>query len=139
MNLIFEDLINNISENTEYKQYFSLAFLLFITFLFLYFIDKFVLVESKKKNLTEYEVYDYIEENIYDNIFYRNLIKLITPDKGDVVTLKDGRWGNLFGKITRYNYEDSSYNIKITKKLNPNNSDFPKRIINRDRDEFYTN
>ena len=57
------------------------------------------------------------------------------PDKGDYVILRNGRWDNLLGKITRYN-EDDTYNIKITKTLNPYNNDIPKRRITRERDNF---
>ena len=37
----------------------------------------------------------------------------------------------MFGYITRMN-DDNSYNIKITKTLNPFDSRFPKNVITRD-------
>ena len=88
---------------------------------------------SKKKRE---QVYEYIEQNIWRDSFFSKLYKILIPDKGDTVVLRHGRWSNLSGRITKCNSKNS-YNIKLTKSLNPYHNDIPKKRIIRHREDFY--
>jgi len=118
---------------------FDLNLTILFTFLITFMVISFFNINTSNEVKVNDMILDYVENNITDNSFYKSIIKIVSPDKGDIVILKYGRWNNLLGKVTRYNFEDNSYNIKVTKNLNPNNNDIPKRVINRDRDDFYSN
>lgn len=118
---------------------FDLNLTILFTFLITFMVISFFNINTSNEVKVNDMILDYVENNITDNSFYKSIIKIVSPDKGDIVILKYGRWNNLLGKVTRYNFEDNSYNIKVTKNLNPNNNDIPKRVINRDRDDFFSN
>lgn len=127
MNNLFIDNFNNI--------YLFLA----LSFGYLVILKICNLLFSTNNRITDSEIYDYLEDNIWDNSFEKIIRKIVLPMKGDYVILQNGRWDNQVGKITRYNDYDDTYNIKITKKLNPDNNNIPKRIITRERDDFIVN
>jgi hypothetical protein len=132
MNMAYENIlltINNLHLENILYMYIFISLLVILGILFA------LLPQNKTKTMTNNQVYEYIEDNIWQYNFWETIHKIVVPDKGDYVILQNGRWDNLYGQITRYN-EDDTYNIKITKKLNPYNNDFPKRRITRERDEF---
>ena len=130
----------NISEN--YDQKLIICYLIIVyCFFMIYFYLKNNKVEQVKHELDDQTVLNYIEKKSYDydnNFinFFSILEKIVGPYKGDIVTLKYGKWKNYFGLITKYNELDNTYNIKIQKNLNPDYSEYPKRKIVRNRDEF---
>ena len=127
MNMI--NILDNLNLGNFLYMYIFGSFLVILGILFS------LLPQNKTSSMTNDQVYEYIEDNIWKNNFFQTVRKIVVPDKGDYVILRNGRWDNLLGKITRYN-EDDTYNIKITKTLNPYNNDIPKRRITRERDNF---
>lgn len=134
----------NILDNLNEKILLTINNLNLGNFLYMYIFGSFLVIlgilfsllpQNKTSSMTNDQVYEYIEDNIWKNNFFQTVRKIVVPDKGDYVILRNGRWDNLLGKITRYN-EDDTYNIKITKTLNPYNNDIPKRRITRERDNF---
>jgi len=123
MNNLFLDNFNNI----------YLFFALSLGYLVIFNICSLLFMENNR--ITDSQIYQYLEDNIWDNSFEETIRKIVVPMKDDHVILQNGRWIDQVGKITRYN-EDDTYNIKITKKLNPDNNNIPKRIITRERNEF---
>ena len=84
--------------------------------------------------ITREIVYDYIKNHIDDCNFQKQIIKLLDPNIGNQVVMKNGKWQNLIGKITHIN-EDNTFNIKITKNLNGNVA-VPTKVISRARNDF---
>ena len=109
---------------------------LFLSFLVIFGILMALSPSNKTKSMTNEQVYEYIEQNIWRDSFFSKLYKILIPDIGDTVVLRHGRWSNLSGRITKCNSKNS-YNIKLTKSLNPYHNDIPKKRIIRHRDEFY--
>lgn len=107
----------------------------------LYFYFKKPNIKIIKKELDDFIVLDYIEKKSYDydnnfRSFFRVLEKIVVPYKGDIVYLRNGKWKNYFGLITKYNESDDTWNIKIHKNLNPETNNYPKRKIIRNRNDF---
>jgi len=109
---------------------------LFLSFLVIFGILMALSPSNKTKSMTNEQVYEYIEQNIWRDSFFSKLYKILIPDIGDTVVLRHGRWSNLSGRITKCNSKNS-YNIKLTKSLNPYHNDIPKKRIIRHREDFY--
>lgn len=109
---------------------------LFLSFLVIFGILMALSPSNKTKSMTNEQVYEYVEQNIWKESFFSKLYKILIPDIGDTVVLRHGRWSNLSGRITKCNSKNS-YNIKLTKSLNPYHNDIPKKRIIRHREDFY--
>ena len=119
----------NQYSNPFFLIYFGSGLLLFLSILS--FFPKIVHKNNKLLNL--------LEEVSYDTSIREKCRKILFPDKGEVVTLLNGKWSNLIGHITKYNNKDDNYNIKIYKSDNPNTNVIPKRRLFRDRIDFIVN
>ena len=148
MNKVY-DLLNEMNSIIDeykifenYDKKLLICYLIIVyCFLMLYFYLKNNKVEPVRYELDDQTVLNYIERKSYDcdnnfKNFFSILEKIVTPYKGDIVSLKYGKWKNYFGLITKYNELDDTYNIKIFKNLNPDQSEYPKHKIVRNRDEF---
>ena len=119
----------NQYSNPFFLIYFGSGLLLFLSILS--FFPKIVHKNNKLLNL--------LEEVSYDTSIREKCRKILFPDKGEVVTLLNGKWSNLIGHITKYNNKNDNYNIKIYKSDNPNTNVIPKRRLFRDRIDFIVN
>jgi len=148
MNKVY-DLLNEMNSIIDeykifenYDKKLLICYLIIVyCFLMLYFYLKNNKVEPVRYELDDQTVLNYIERKSYDcdnnfKNFFSILEKIVTPYKGDIVSLRYGKWKNYFGLITKYNELDDTYNIKIFKNLNPDQSEYPKHKIVRNRDEF---
>ena len=130
----------NIIEKFNQMNEVSYLFLSFCL-INLYFYFKKPNIKIIKAELDDSTVLNYIEKKSldYDNNFkkfFRVLEKIIVPYKGDIVYLRNGKWKNYFGLITKYNESDDTWNIKIHKNLNPETNNIPKKKIIRNRIDF---
>lgn len=136
------NIINKYKIFENYDQKLLICYLIIVyCFFMIYFYVKSNKVEQVKYELDDQTVLNYIEKRSYDNDnnfnkFFSILEKIVVPYKGDIVYLRNGKWKDYFGSITKYNESDDTYNIKIYKNLNPDYSEYPKRKIIRNRDEF---
>ena len=148
MNKVY-DLLNEMNSIIDeykifenYDKKLLICYLIIVyCFLMLYFYLKNNKDEPVRYELDDQTVLNYIERKSYDcdnnfKNFFSILEKIVTPYKGDIVSLRYGKWKNYFGLITKYNELDDTYNIKIFKNLNPDQSEYPKHKIVRNRDEF---
>ena len=87
-----------------------------------------ILLFIKSKKITKQNIFNYINKNINDLKFRTDIINLSKPRVGEVVKNFTKPWYGLSGYITRVN-NNNSYNLKITKSLNPNISRIPKKKI----------
>jgi len=74
---------------------------------------------------------NYIHHNRYNSDFRYEIIDLFSPQVGEIVEVISKPWQGMFGYITRIN-DDNSYNVKITRTLNPFSSYLPKSVIIKD-------
>lgn len=126
MQYYFEEIKSFINE-------LNIGSILIILFIIFSFYKK---LKIRKNEITNNDIYYYVEQNLYQNNFSRIIQKIIAPNKGDIVHILDGRWKHLTGRITKYDSIHDTYNIKLTKTLNPYDNDLPKKKINRNRDKF---
>ena len=83
------------------------------------------------RSYTKNDLINYINNN-RNNLELRNeIMDLVSPQVGEIVEVMSNPWCGMFGYITKIN-DDYSYNIKITKSLNPFRSYFPKNVITKD-------
>ena len=75
-----------------------------------------------------------IENNRYDMNFRQSVNSIFTPNVGEKVKILSSPWKDLHGYITKYN-EDFTYNVKVTRTLNPFDSHIPKNVIIKNEDE----
>lgn len=124
-------------EINEYNNPFFLIYLISGFLLFFSFLSLFT--EKNKQQISKVELLDYLEEMSYDENLVEKCRKVLFPTKGDVVTILTGKWRNLTGHITKYNFDDDLYNIKIYKSDNFDTRQIPKRRILRNRSDFIVN
>ena len=108
MQYYFEEIKSFINE-------LNIGSILIILFIIFSFYKK---LKIRKNEITNNDIYYYVEQNLYQNNFSRIIQKIIAPNKGDIVHILDGRWKNLTGRITKYDSIHDTYNIKLTKTLN---------------------
>ena len=127
VNLTYESIgfINN-----PFFTFYLMNGILFFFLLYSFF------TKGQTTNLSENEVLDYLEYQSNDLNLVEKFRKILFPNKGDMVTLLEGRWKDRVGFITKYNEEHDDYNIKVYKIDNPYTNVIPKRRIHRSRDEF---
>lgn len=126
----------NMLYSMEHKYmvgYLFLAYLFFMLLIRYFFTRKPVIIKSEIDNDI---VLDYIEGRSSNTRFFNFIDKVINPDKGDVVFICDGKWKDYYGEITKYNSVFNNYNIKLHKNLNYGKTQFPKRKLTRNRDQF---
>ena len=100
--------------------------IIYVLLIFLFF---------KNKKITKQNIYKYINQNINDLKFRTDILNLSKPRVGEVVKNLTKPWYGLSGYITRIN-NNNSYNLKITKSLNPNINKIPKKKIIKFEQEF---
>ncbi len=79
---------------------------------------------------SSHDVLNYIYHNRFNSDFRYEIIDIFNPRGGEIVKVISKPWNGMFGYITRMN-DDDSYNVKITRTLNPFDSYFPKNVITR--------
>lgn len=97
-------------------------------FSFLFF--SMIILYIENKNFNKQNILNYINTNIYDYKFRKDIIKLAKPRVGEIVKNISKPWYGMSGYVTRIN-NDNTCNIKITKSLNPNKNKVPKRVITK--------
>ena len=112
--------------NYEFEGIYVLAFISFLTI---------VLTSLYDRKLNKREILDFVEDNIDDYEFRQNVSDLTKPRVGEVVENLTVPWYGMLGYVTRIN-EDESYNVKVTKTLNPDFSRVPKRVITKFGEEL---
>lgn len=120
----------------DYHNLFFLTYLVSGLLLFLSILSFFLKILHKNNNN---KLLNLLEEVSYNTSTREKCRKILFPDKGEVVTLLNGKWSNLIGHITKYNNEDDNYNIKIYKSDNLNTNVIPKRRLFRNRIDFIVN
>ncbi len=88
-----------------------------------------LILYTKYNNFNKENILKYINDNIYDYKFRNDIINLTRPRVGEIVENLTNPWCGLLGYVTRIN-ENNTFNIKLTKSLNPNNR-IPKRVITK--------
>ena len=136
--------MNSLGDFTSFitydvNQYNNPFFLIYLCSGLLLFFSILSLYGEKRPKFDGNKLLHILEEVSYDDDTLEKCRKVLFPDKGEVVTLLNGKWRNLIGHITRYNYEDNSYNIKVYKSDNPDTNQVPKRRIFRNRIDFVVN
>lgn len=108
--------------NYEFEGIFVLAFVSFIVI---------VLITLFDRKLNKKEILQFID----DYEFRQDGADLTKPRVGEVVENVSRPWFGMLGYVTRIN-EDDSYNVKVTKTLNPDISRVPKRVITKFGEEL---
>jgi hypothetical protein len=97
-----------------------------------YALCLFIIISSIiSRPYSSHDALNYIYHNRFNLDFRYEIIDIFRPRVGEVVEVISKPWNGMFGYVTRMN-DDNSYNIKITKTLNPFDSRFPKNVITRD-------
>ena len=87
------------------------------------------------RQLNKSEILDFVDNNINDYEFRQDIVDLTRPRVGELVENISRPWFGMLGYVTRIN-EDESYNVKVTKTLNPEFSRVPKRVITKFSEEL---
>jgi hypothetical protein len=111
--------------NYEYEGVYVLAFVSFCTI---------VLFSLFNKRLNKDEVLEFVDEHIDDYEFRQDVSCLTNPRIGEIVENLSRPWYGTLGYVTKIN-DDDTYNIKVTKSLNPEYSRVPKRVITKYSEE----
>ena len=122
--------------NMEHKY---MTWYIFFAYIFLMFLVRYLLTKKPEIIKSEIDndiVLNYIESESNNTRFFNFINKVINPDKGDIVFICDGKWKNYYGEITKYNSTVNNYNIKLHKNLNFDKTQFPKKKLVRNRDQF---
>ena len=101
------------------------AIILLLSYIIFYLV-------RKKNNIN---VFDFIENNRLSSSFREKVKLILSPNIGEKVQILSSPWKGLCGYVTKYN-EDSTYNIKITRTLNPFDNHIPKNVIIKKDDEI---
>ena len=112
--------------NYEYEGIYVLAFVSFLTIMLTSLYDR---------KLNKKEILQFVDSNLDDYQFRQDVSDLTKPRVGEVVESVTGPWFGMLGYVTRIN-EDDSYNVKVTKTLNPDFSRVPKRVITKFGEEL---
>ena len=112
--------------NYEFEGIFVLAFVSFTVI---------VLTSLFDRKLNKKEILEFVDDNIDDYEFRQDVADLTKPRVGEVVENISSPWFGMLGYVTRIN-EDDSYNVKVTKTLNPDFSHVPKRVITKFGEEL---
>ena len=94
-----------------------------------------VLTSLFDRKLNKKEILEFVNNNINDYQFRQNVAYLTKPRVGEIVENVSSPWFGMLGYITRVN-EDHSYNVKVTKTLNPDVGRVPKRVITKFSEEL---
>lgn len=86
----------------------------------------------KRNNIN---VFDLIENNRLNSSFREEVNLILSPKIGEKVEILSSPWKGLCGYVTKYN-EDSTYNIKVTRTLNPFYNHIPRNVIIKKDDEI---
>lgn len=86
----------------------------------------------KRNNIN---VFDLIENNRLNSSFREEVNLILSPNIGEKVEILSSPWKGLCGYVTKYN-EDSTYNIKVTRTLNPFDNHIPRNVIIKKDDEI---
>ena len=97
-----------------------------------------IIIYIENKNFNKQNILNYINNNIYDHKFRKDIINLAKPRVGEIVQNISKPWNGLVGYITRIN-NDNTFNIKITKSLNQFTNRIPKRVITKFEKEVKLN
>jgi len=87
------------------------------------------------RKLNKSEILDFVDNNINDYEFRQDVAELAKPRVGEVVENVSSPWYGMLGYVTRIN-EDYTYNVKVTKTLNPEFNRVPKRVITKFGEEL---
>jgi transcription antitermination factor NusG len=100
--------------------------------LLLSYIILIIYLIRKRNNIN---VFDLIESNRLNSSFREEVNLIFTPNIGEKVQILSSPWKGLCGYVTKYN-EDSTYNIKVTRTLNPFDNHIPRNVIIKKDDEI---
>lgn len=112
--------------NYEFEGIYVLAFISFVVMMLTSLFDR---------KLNKKEILEFVDDNIEDYQFRQDVADLTRPRVGEVVENVSSPWFGMLGYVTRIN-EDESYNVKVTKTLNPDFSHVPKRVITKFGEEL---
>jgi hypothetical protein len=105
---------------------------IFLTLIVLFIFMKLIPVLSKK--YSKHDAIKYILKHRKNYNFRDEILNIYRPQIGEIVEVITTPWDGMFGYVTRMN-DEYSYNIKITRTLNPFSSYFPKNVIRKDMSE----
>jgi len=86
------------------------------------------------KKYSKHDAIKYISKHRKNYNFRDEILNIYRPQIGEIVEVITTPWDGMFGYVTRMN-DEYSYNIKITRTLNPFSSHFPKNVIRKDMSE----
>lgn len=112
--------------NYEFEGIYMLAFISFVVIMLTSLFDR---------KLNKSDILEFVDDNINDYEFRQDVVDLTRPRVGEVVENISSPWFGMLGYVTRIN-EDESYNVKVTKTLNPDFSRVPKRVITKFSEEL---
>ena len=108
---------------------YDLVFSTSVAFIFI------MLSSLLSRSYTKNDLINYIYNNRNNSDLRYEIMDMLSPQVGEIVEVISKPWNGMFGYITRMN-DDYSYNIKITRTLNPFSSYFPKSIITKNNSDI---